>query len=283
MKLIVETDIGHDPDDFFAITYLLAAGVDIRAILIYPGDVDQIAIVRFICRQLKLDIPIGKSNKASTKFTSGSIHHELLNRYGYSLIEESDGFGEDILQQVIKESCELFIIGPPYSVGRFLGKNKDFYFERATMQGGFVPYSVYRPLVTLDKFEQKEWMPSFNPNGDRKATELFLNAIIPRQIVGKNVCHTIEFTLDIFQSFKSKNRASELFSEAASIYFQSHSSKKFHDPTAAVCHLHPEIGLWHKGNMIKREAGWTTTPFGSDDILVDIDRDKLWSHLSFFT
>lgn len=35
-NLIVETDIGHDPDDLFALCYLFSAGVNIKAILLTP-------------------------------------------------------------------------------------------------------------------------------------------------------------------------------------------------------------------------------------------------------
>ena len=79
MDLIIETDIGHDPDDFFAITYLAAAGVNIRAILISPGDPDQIAIAKLICDQLGLNIPIGTSKENRTKYSSGSVHYDLLD------------------------------------------------------------------------------------------------------------------------------------------------------------------------------------------------------------
>src|SRR5690606_19171211 len=97
-ELIVETDMGHDPDDFFAVCYLAAAGVNIRAILIVPGDPDQVAIARFLCKELGLDIPIGASKKDRTKLSSGSAHYDLLEKYGYSKEEKPDGLGVDILE-----------------------------------------------------------------------------------------------------------------------------------------------------------------------------------------
>ena len=48
MNLIIETDIGRDPDDLFAIAYLIAAGANVRAVLISPGDPDQIAVARLL-------------------------------------------------------------------------------------------------------------------------------------------------------------------------------------------------------------------------------------------
>jgi hypothetical protein len=43
IDLIVETGLGHDPDDFFTLCYLAAAGVRLRAITVVPGDRDQLA------------------------------------------------------------------------------------------------------------------------------------------------------------------------------------------------------------------------------------------------
>jgi hypothetical protein len=48
MNLVIETDIGNDPDDLFAIAYLIAAGVTVRAVLITPGDPAQVAICRLL-------------------------------------------------------------------------------------------------------------------------------------------------------------------------------------------------------------------------------------------
>ena len=47
-KIIIDTDLGHDPDDFFAICYLSAIGVKIDAIVLSPGDLDQIAFANFL-------------------------------------------------------------------------------------------------------------------------------------------------------------------------------------------------------------------------------------------
>ena len=290
MDLIIETDIGHDPDDFFAICYLIAAGVNVKAILVSPGDPDQIAIARLITRELGLNIPIGATDLNRQKLSSGSIHHDLLHRYGRPLCEKADGLGHEIVYNIMeddtRENVEAFIIGPVTNIGRFLLQNPrsdDYMFSRATMQGGFVPYSMYRPSVVIDKFEGKSHVPTFNLNGNREGAQAFLSANIPRQMVGKNVCHTILFDGSTFACFAPPpNRAAELFAEAANLYFARHDSKKFHDPTAAVCHLHPEIGTWVDGNTVKRQDGWTTVP-GSDKILVDIDRESLWNRLSTYT
>ncbi len=282
MRLIIETDLGHDPDDFFAITYLLAAGVDIALILITPGDPDQIAIARLICDECSPRTRIGVPKLGRTKLSSGSIHHEMLKRYGRSLTAEADEVGTRAIYLSYRPDDELFIIGPVTSVGAYL-KDRPSDFKRATMQGGFVSYTAFRPSVVLPQFEGKSFMPTFNLNGDRKGAEAFLAADLKRQMVGKNVCHTILFDRARFASFKPPtSRAAELFHEAATLYFAKHDSKKFHDPIAAVCHLHPEVGQWAGGHPVKMGDGWGTAP-GDDAVLVDLDRDKAWDYLGGMT
>ncbi len=282
--MIIETDIGHDPDDFFAISYLIASGVNVRAILISPGDPDQIAIAKFLCEKVGIKIPIGSSKMDRTKLSSGSIHHDLLKKYKYPLEQKSDGLGADIIQDVIKShpDSELFIIGPVSSVGKYMAAHPETHFKRATMQGGFLPYSLQSPQKPHLDFIGKEWMPTFNLNGDRPAGVTFLSGNIgERRMVGKNVCHTVLFTKEVFENRSlPKNPAFDLFEEAALMYFERHDSKKFHDPTAAACHLHPEIGTWFRGNTIKKESGWTTQANdGGDYVLADIDYQLLWKTL----
>lgn len=282
MDLVIETDIGHDPDDFFAISYLIAAGVNVKAICVTPGDPDQLAIARFVADETGLDIPICASKLDREKRSSGSIHHDLLKRYGRPLDAKPDGLGRELLKGVLTEDTEVFVIGPVSSVGGFLADHPDFKICRATMQGGFAPYSIHRPQIVLEKFQGKEWVPTFNLNGDRKAGVRFLDGVKDLRMVGKNVCHTVEFNRERLNDFAPlTNRAAELFMEGAQLYFERHDAKKFHDPTAAVCHLDPGVGMWRHGKTVKRESGWTTEVMedGGDLILVDISYDDLWDHL----
>lgn len=295
MDLIIETDIGHDPDDFFALSYLISAGVKIRAILVSPGDPDQIAIVKFLCKETGLDVPIGTSKEDRHKLSSGSIYHALLKQYKYPLEEKADGLGVDVLEDVIgnlplsrqSSGIDLFAIGPVSSIGKYVIKHPEVRFNRATMQGGFLPYKFHRPKIINPKFEGLDWVPTFNLNGDRQAGVDFMNAnFLERRMVGKNVCHTVLFTKEIFFSREilKNNRAAELFEQAAHLYFEKHDSKKFHDPTAACCHLYPEIGTWVRGRTVKMKSGWTTElDENGDYILADIDYDQLWKKLMSLT
>lgn len=285
MNFVVETDCGHDPDDFFTLCYLHEIGVSIRAILVSPGDPDQLAAVRMFCGEVGLDIPVGAAGlHRIQKRSATNMHTELLRRLGYPLEAEADALGVDILPKVMGEypDAHALVIGPCSSIGRYCGAGQSF--QKATMQGGFLSYNQYRPqmIQALPQFEGKTWVPTFNLNADRPGGTAFLKADIPdRRMCGKNVCHSVVFNRSAYERMKpGKTRASELFLEAAGIYLERHDGKKFHDPVAAVCHIRPEIAVWYRGRTVKMEGGWATAEDPNGDyILADIDHSAFWECL----
>lgn len=289
MDLIISTDLGHDPDDFFAITYLIAAGVNVRALVVDPGDPDQLAIAHFIRSECSLDFPIacGKLNRMNN--SSGSIHHDLLKKYRRGLAEKSDGLGEVIIKETLDKfpQAELFTIGPPRSVGKFLRENPGTKITRSVMQGGFLPYSHHNFSANIyPDMADKLMMPTFNMNGDREGTWSLLSGNIDeRRFIGKNICHTVIYDRDVFKNKIGKpiNRASELFVEASAMYFSKEKSKKFHDPTAAVGVLHPEVFDWVRGTPFYDMGKWGTTlsPNG-DYIAANVNYNKLWEYIGEF-
>jgi inosine-uridine nucleoside N-ribohydrolase len=153
------------------------------------------------------------------------------------------------------------------------------------MQGGFVGYHQHEfACPRLDKFEGCDWVDTFNLNGDRKGADAFLSAsIADRRMTGKNVCHTVVFDANVCARLRPQSAAAEFFREAAGFLLERTGAKKFHDPTAAVCHLHPEAGSWVRGRTVRKERGWGTDldPAG-DHILAAVDYEGLWDRLCNF-
>jgi inosine-uridine nucleoside N-ribohydrolase len=282
--LIVETDLGHDPDDFFTLCYLAAAGVRIRAICLVPGDRDQLAVARLLVKQLGLDIPVGAARLDSRKYSSGGVHHALLDRFGFPREAGHDGPGHDVITATMAKhpGSEFLVIGPCTSTARYLSQADAAVPRRLTMQGGFLGYHLHAPRVRLPEFEGRSWTPTFNLNGDRKGAEVLLKAAIPeRRFVGKNVCHTLLYDRAFHATMPATdpdNPATVLFLAGMEAYLGTHEAKKWHDPTAAALHLHPDIGTWVRGRVMKIEGGWgTVADEGGDWILADVDRDALWA------
>jgi inosine-uridine nucleoside N-ribohydrolase len=287
MNLIIQTDIGNDPDDLFAIAYLIAAGVHVRAVVISPGDPHQVAICRLLLDRAGVSAPIGVGKLDRTGHDASGIHRQLLRRHGRSEQCDHDGDGADIIANIVRDdpSVELFVIGPVMSVGRFLKSNPTATFTRATMQGGFLAYHQHSfNCPRIDKFEGADWQDTFNLNGDRKGADHFLKAAIAdRRMVGKNVCHTVWFTDERLGQLRPQSAAAEFFVEAAELLLDANDAKKFHDPTAAVCHLHPEVGSWVRGRTVRKDRGWgTELADDADHILAAVEYEKLWECLTTF-
>jgi pyrimidine-specific ribonucleoside hydrolase len=283
LDLIVETDLGHDPDDFFTLCYLAAVGVRIRAICVVPGDRDQLAVARMLVKLLGLDIPVGASKPDSRKCSSGGMHYALLDRFGFAREAGHNGPGHEVIAAVMvgHPGCDILVIGPCTSTACYLSLPDARLPRRLTMQGGFLGYHLYAPRVRLPDFEGRTWMPTFNLNGDRRGAEVLLKAAIPeRRFVGKNVCHTLLYDRAFHATMPaadSDSPAQVLFMTGMEEYLKIHEAKKWHDPAAAACHLHPEIGVWVRGWVSKIEGGWgTLADEGGDLILADVDRDALW-------
>ena len=292
MDLILETDIGHDPDDYFAICYLHSAGAKIRGILVSIGHPYQVAIAKALCNELGLDIPIGIAKKTDVLKTGGrSFHQSLLEKYGYPLEAEADAMGSEVMTYVFQAcpDCEVFICGAMKNFGRYLMDNPEAEFSRVTMQGGFLPYDQHSyDVERLDKFESKSVVPTYNLNGAKKEGQFLVSEAKVKDLrfVGKNVCHTVVYDRDRHAWMKEhepENRAQELILEGMDhyLYTKKHSSKKFHDPTAAVCHMHPEIGTWVNTKVYYRGGGWGAFACEGTNTksLADIDREALWNHV----
>lgn len=288
--LIVETDIGHDPDDFFALCYLHSAGYDIKAILTSVGQPFQVALVKMFCKEVGLDIPVGVARTEHPKPESASgFHLHVLNKYQYPKEWESDGLGKDIIKDVLKESpdCDFFVCGPAKSVGAFVKENPSTDIGLITFQGGFLGYGLHACRVEeLPKFVGKTTVPTFNLNGAKKETLDIIDSpsVKALKFVSKNVCHTVVYNKErhaFMKQVQPKNRADELFIEGMDIYLDKHEDKKFHDPTAACVMKHPEIAEWVRGKMYNSQGGWGTFPdeTANSHTIASIDYDKLWELL----
>lgn len=290
MDLIIETDIGRDADDFFAICYLAAAKVNIKAITITPGDKDQVAVAKFLMKRfgfdnVKIGVPAERGKKSVTPF-----HTHILNYYGEPTSVEPDGIGGEIIAEAVEKSDlpNLFAIGPVTNVAAFLKTASNKIFKHATMQGGFCSYDIQCPTKCekLIKFNGMMTCPTFNLNGDKKAGQIFIDDTrFKRRFVGKNVCHGIYWNKERYQTMYDRWEGNalepiNLMLMASKMYFSKHPEKKFHDPTAAVCMLHPEIGTYVKGKTYNEKGGWgTKLDNDGDDICTDLDETKLWEYL----
>ncbi len=293
MELIVETNLGRDPDDFFALCYLIAAGVKIRAITISPGDLDQVAVAKFLLKEVGLDIPVGVGILNRVQSSDGGVHTQLLKKYKFPSVFNHDGLGSKVIRETHEKyrNVELFCIGPLFSVGEYLLPNspqKTFFIKRATMQGGFIGYDIHKQdVVKLNQFKDINFCSTYNLDKNYEGSIKYITSklIREREWIGENICCSIEYNEDInnkMKSIKPQNRATELLRESMNMHLNDSGFKKFNDPVAAVCMLHPEIVNWVKGEMYCRSGKWGAllTDSQGDNIAIDIDKQKFWEYIT---
>lgn len=290
--LVIETDLGHDPDDFFAICYLSYVA-DIRAILLTPGHAHQVAIAEYLIAELGLDAKVGipsfrlGQGRGDDRSWSG-FHVEMLKKAGHQISAEARHGSDDLLDDVFREDsgAELFICGPLKNVGPYLDAHPGLKISRATMQGGFIGYDVHgMDVERLEKFEGKNFVNIFNLSSYAPGGEALLAAdVADRRFVSKNVCQTLTYDRTVHETVKAvppKGRGVELIREGMDLYLSHKDGKKFYDPTAAVAHAHPEIVTWYHGCLCRNHRNWGTKPEPKKDrISVDINRKALWCHIA---
>jgi len=275
---IIETDLGHDPDDLFCICHMAEMGLPIKAIGLVPGSPEQVALACGMRQFLGLDFEIGVA-KVATKPERLGIHDTLCERHNWKKALP-DGLNETVFLRALLEDpeCDILVIGPAPGLNAIAHKARG----KMTFQGGFLPYSLYRPNISVAKMEGHDAIPTFNFNGCREAVTAVLAAPLKlRRFCGKNVCHSIVLNKDYCNMMtEPRNQAGELYLEAVKLYFERHEEKKMHDPTALACHLHPEIATWFRGSPVRQGGNWSTKPDPNGDyVLADVDRDKLWEHI----
>ena len=285
MGLVIETDLGHDPDDYFAITWLLAAGIDVKAIIVTPGHDFQVKLASAIAGDKIKVYKTGQPSKVVREFAA--FNKTITDRFAPTISDAPLPFVDNgtVLHNRIGPIDDLLILGPAKSTLEAINHNIPIKF--VLMQGGFMPYREYEyePSIRLEKFEGKESVPSFNPNGCVDAVKLLPYHAKRSRFVGKNVCHSVTYNYD--RDFRKmnppKNEYAEKFMHGLN-YLRD--AKKMHDLVAAVCWLHPSVGWWAPCYRPERVKGqWTSVydPAVNCDVLYDIDHERFWEHVYNFS
>lgn len=236
--MLLMTDIGHDPDDVIALSYLIEHNVIPDVIIISPGFPSQVQIVSGI---------LTTYGKTTTIVTSKECEDGNYNPGKHKLLM-TDAFPHfpithPKLQFFVDDRA--LIIGPATNLGGKLRCNL------MVFQGGYSPNSVN----PLDKFKNKNAVPSFNPNGSRDDFNLLLKSeeIKVKKYVGKNVCHGYT-KKTLSTQWQPRNKKIKAF------WDQLKDNKAMHDVLAAQCLLDHSNFIWEKAKPIWYNGKLSTQP-----------------------
>lgn len=239
MTKILMTDIGHDPDDAIALSYLIEHNWVPDYIIISPGFPLQVEIAYGICCAYNVNPKFGF-------FTSKNLTDDA----NYVSGKHSIFTGKKITSKCLSDieyisGDESLIIGPATNIGKRLECTK------MVFQGGYSPNSIN----PLPKFKGIKEVQSFNPSGAKEDFNLLLKSsdIIYKRYVGKNVCHgyTNSDLRTIWEP--SAKKVSQFWNMLKD-------KKAMHDVLAAQCMLNPAGYEWENAKPIWINNKMSTHP-----------------------
>ena len=160
-EVIIDTDIGDDVDDIFALVYCLCnTKFDVKLIIVSSGDNDYKAkLVAYMLQALnRTDIPIAKSiNRPwGCNAQENAIKNFDLNNYQGVIYEDCE---EVLLNLLSSGKYNFFEFGPCNILSDFLNKhqslkdNIDLYFMGASVYRGYLnhpaPCAEYNVLMSV--------------------------------------------------------------------------------------------------------------------------------------
>ena len=160
--MVLVTDLGHDPDDAIALSYLIEHGIVPEFICVSPGFPDKVKAVNGIIEAYDAKSTVMRcSDKESINYDAGK--HKLLFGSNKSIL----------IDTIVTESA--LVIGPPLNIG------KNLISKSMVFQGGYSPNSIN----PIPKFDGLKEVQSFNPCGAKVDFNLLLENVEEKYFVGK--------------------------------------------------------------------------------------------------
>lgn len=252
-----------DPDDAFTLCLLAThAQVNLRAVTITPGSLDQVKLVRYLLKLCQhSEIPIGVRSLNYPKKCVSEFHYKWLGKF-----EEDDKsqLGYQVLFDTFTQFPDCVLLtGASLGNPRMLLENyPEVMIDRWVGQGGFAGDCVVPVEHRLEKFNGKNTCATFNFNGDIPGAKLLLQTsnIKLKQLVSKNVCHGVVYNQKMHErikSVKNDNLGLSMIYQGMSVYFKKNpDGKKFHDPLAACVAINSSICDFREVEVYREKGEW---------------------------
>ncbi|KAH3767510.1 nucleoside hydrolase [Pelomyxa schiedti] len=273
-----------DPDDF--ITLLLLGShprVNLKAVTISPGSVEQVRLVKFALRELGLThTVIGSFDRSPKPKVVSGWHYKA---FGTPIPTGND----DSLPawQVLLDCCDMnttLITGAPLkNLGQAIQKSnsgKPLTIGRWVCQGGFAGEGVVPPDLQMKKFRGLKVCPTFNFGGAPQAAlaGIAYPGITRKLFVSKNVCHRVVYDNTMHNAVKAavlaaqsassnplssdrckrRLRGLQLIEQGMTEYLKTHPGKMMHDPLAATAALNESVITWAEVEFMREKGAWGT-------------------------
>jgi pyrimidine-specific ribonucleoside hydrolase len=278
-----------DPDDALTLCILAThPRVDLMAVTVTPGSLEQVGIVRHLLDRLgRSALPIGAFTGTSNPKNVSEFHHRWL---GDIAPTDPTGSGAEILAAVFRRRPDATMLtgAALKNPGTLLRQHADVRIGTWVAQGGFAGDSVVPPEHRLAKFAGRETCPTFNFNGapDLAKEMLASDRIGERWLVSKNVCHGVVYDQAMHERVKAlthKTAGMLLVQEGMEVYLARRAEgKAFHDPLAAAVAIDREVCAFREVEVYRERGEWGSrlAEGTRTRISVSIDRERFFRVLT---
>lgn len=299
-RVILDTDIGTDVDDAFALAFLLGSPeLTLDGVTVVYGDVDVRA--RLALRLLQasghrhLPVALGRRQPLRPGLRAWWAGHEseVWDTSGVDLSQiSSSGAEAFILEQIEKRRTDLALvaIGPLSNIGA-LARDCPRAFQsldNLSMMGG-----------NFMGVHGRSILPEHNFKSDPEAADIVLQSGAPARMVGINITKQTSLSRSHVKALRDiPTEAAQLLATAGEHYLNlcDRDSTPMHDSTAVAALTHPEIFTWRtlhpRVQTEGSEAGVVTFKESLDpgaasvDVATDIDleafQNLFWQRIHSF-
>lgn len=299
-RVILDTDIGTDVDDAFALAFILGSPeLSLAGVTVVYGDVDVRArlALKLLQASGRGDVPVALGEREPLRFGRDvwwAGHEDKvwdLDDVDTSAIVSSpaQAFLLESARE-LRDELSLIAIGPLTNIGRFA---RD------------CPYAL-RSLHSLSVMggnfmgvHGRSIMPEHNFKSDPEAADLALRSGLPVRMIGLNITKQTYLTRDHVESLGAiPTESAHLLAGAADHYLSlcQRDSTPMHDSTAVAALTHPHLFTWRRlqprVQTEGKEAGVITFRQDPDpgapfiDVATDIDLEAFqtlfWQRIQSF-
>lgn len=275
----------RDPDDFFALCFLLShPAAQLRAVTVNPGSAEQVGLIREVLERLgRSDIPVGARNPNTTAEAVSEFHYAFLGRPPRL---NPDAVAHELLAEMLtKHADAVFLTGAPLHNARHLLRNHpSVEIRRWVGQGGFAGDNLVPPEHQLPKFAGLQTCVTRNLSADVKGALAMLTSehVLKRELVSKNVCHGVRYDRAMHrrvESYRDATPGLTMIYEGMECYLrESPEGKLFHDPLAACVAIDPSIATFVEVEVYRAKGEWGARESRGTNTFITIAAD----HERFF-
>lgn len=282
IKVVVDTDIGTDPDDGLALAYLaLHPDCHLLGVSIVTGDVQKRAAVAEILLRTcgRTDVPIHCGRREPLLRGAGQ---PLVQQYEFvdeleHVAERPENTAVDFVRRAIRENpgeVVLLTLGAMSNVGTLFALDPELPLlckEVVSMCGKY--------------FGPEKHMKEWNMLMDETAAGIVLKTQRPRhRFVGLDVTRpcTLQAAEVEKRLFDDLGQLGTLLRSSGDWWLKKKGRFTFHDPLAAAMIFEPELCQWKKGRVLldsnNGASSFEETAEGTDLAAAKVDPEAFFTH-----